>query len=167
MLCFPLMWHFSLYSLVLILDDSVIFLLPFTQRGAMAISIPMVPYASNKGIGEKKTLLAFDDLPDMLHRRHSTLTHFRENAVAYRSSTCGTGSISTGLPWPGSCMYPNLLGSVVKRCGSSCLSLNIGLTPGRSKSTKVQTGGKYGKIGNRRRLIWRSTKPTLPPFELM
>ena len=25
-----------------------------TQRGAMAISIPMVPYASNKGIGEKK-----------------------------------------------------------------------------------------------------------------
>ena len=53
MLCFPLMWHFSLYSLVLILDDSVIFLSPFTQRGAMAISIPMVPYASNKGNGEK------------------------------------------------------------------------------------------------------------------
>ncbi len=26
-----------------------------TQRGAMAISIPMVPYASNKGCGEKKT----------------------------------------------------------------------------------------------------------------
>ena len=51
------MWHFSLYSLVLILDDSVIFLLPFTQRGAMAISIPMVPYASNKGIGEKKISL--------------------------------------------------------------------------------------------------------------
>ena len=51
---FPLMWHFSLYSLVLTFDDSVIFLLPFTQRGAMAISIPMVPYASNKGNREEK-----------------------------------------------------------------------------------------------------------------
>ena len=34
-------------------DDTVIIQKPFTQRGAMAISIPMVPYASNKGIGEK------------------------------------------------------------------------------------------------------------------
>ena len=54
------MWHFSLYSLVLIFDDSVIFLLPFTQRGAMAISIPMVPYASNKGNREKKKALRTD-----------------------------------------------------------------------------------------------------------
>ena len=40
-------------------DDPVIFQSPFTQRGAMAISIPMVPYASNKGIGEKKPLSGF------------------------------------------------------------------------------------------------------------
>ena len=26
-----------------------------TQRGAVAVSIPMVPYASNKGMGEKKS----------------------------------------------------------------------------------------------------------------
>ncbi len=35
-------------------DDRAIFQSPLTQRDAMAISIPMVPYASNKGIGAKK-----------------------------------------------------------------------------------------------------------------
>ena len=65
---FPLMWHFSLYSLVLTFDDSVIFLLPFTQRGAMAISIPMVPYASNKGNREKKKNQPFQATLTLNHK---------------------------------------------------------------------------------------------------
>ena len=31
----------------------------------------------------------------------------------------------------------------------------------------MPTGGKYGNVGNRRSIIWRSTKPTLYPFALM